>query len=122
MNTLNFLVSKDRIHATTVRQTPEAPLADGEVRIRIDRFALTSNHITYAAFGDAMNYWNFFPTTGLGGGHADAGADSGLGRIPVWGFGSVSQSSHPGVAAPNRCSVRSVLGAATCAFHGRISS
>lgn len=98
MNTLNFLVKKDSIHTTALRETPEAALADGEVRIRIDRFALTSNNITYAAFGDAMNYWNFFPTTDLGGGDADTA----FGRIPVWGFGSVSQSSHPGVAVGER--------------------
>ena len=98
MNTLNFLVQKDSIHTTALRETPEAALADGEVRIHIDRFALTANNITYAAFGDVMNYWNFFPTTGLGGGDAD----NGFGRIPVWGFGSVSQSSHPGVAVGER--------------------
>ena len=31
-------------------------LADGEVRLKIDRFALTANNITYAAFGDVMRY------------------------------------------------------------------
>ena len=61
MNTLNFLVQKDKIQHAVLRETPDAPLADGQVRIRIDKFALTSNNITYAAFGDAMNYWNFFP-------------------------------------------------------------
>ena len=102
MNTLNFQVQKDSIHTTAVRETPEAPLADGEIRIRIDRFALTANNITYAAFGDAMNYWNFFPTTGLGGGNADGGEPVSWGRIPVWGFGSVTQSSHPGVVVGER--------------------
>jgi hypothetical protein len=102
MNALNLLVKKDSIHTTALRETPEAALADGEVRIRIDRFALTSNNITYAAFGDAMNYWNFFPTTGLGGGDATTGEYTAFGRIPVWGFGSVSQSSHPGVAVGER--------------------
>ena len=38
------------------------PLADGELRLRIERFALTANNITYAAFGEAMRYWDFFPT------------------------------------------------------------
>ena len=98
MNTLNFLVQKSSIHTTALRETPEVALADGEVRIRIERFALTSNNITYAAFGDAMNYWSFFPVAGLGGGDAD----NGFGRIPVWGFGSVSQSGHPGVAVGER--------------------
>ena len=102
MNTLNFLVQKDSIHTTAVCEVPEAPLVDGEVRIRIDRFALTSNNITYAAFGDAMNYWTFFPDIGLGGGDATNDEYAASGRIPVWGFGSVSQSSHPGVAVGER--------------------
>ena len=56
-----------------------APLADGEVRLRIDRFALTSNNITYAAFGDAMNYWEFFPT-----GDADDRLHPGVGLRRPW--------------------------------------
>ena len=41
----------------------EAPaLAEGEVRWAIRDFALTANNITYAAFGEAMHYWAFFPT------------------------------------------------------------
>ena len=41
---------------------PDAPLASGQVRLRVEHFALTANNITYAAFGAAMNYWQFFPT------------------------------------------------------------
>ncbi|MEP6824649.1 MAG: DUF2855 family protein, partial [Ramlibacter sp.] len=59
----------------------------GQIRVTVDHFALTSNNITYAAFGDAMNYWHFFPT-----------AQEGWGIVPVWGFGTVVQSLHPGVA------------------------
>ena len=96
MNTVNFLVQKDKIQQTQLREVPDAPLADGHVRIRIDKFALTSNNITYAAFGDAMNYWQFFPVAAV----AEAGAA--MGQIPVWGFGDVTQSSHPGVAVGER--------------------
>ena len=68
MNTTTFHVRKDRLAQTHWHDLPDAPLADGQVRVRIDRFALTSNNITYAAFGDAMNYWRFYPTgeDGLG--------------------------------------------------------
>jgi len=69
----------------------EAPLADGAVRCRVDKFALTSNNITYAAFGEAMNYWGFFP--------AD---EAGWGRIPVWGFANVVESRCDGVAVGER--------------------
>ena len=41
--------------------------AAGEVILKIDRCALTTNNITYAAYGNSMNYWGFFPT-GLGNG------------------------------------------------------
>ena len=34
------------------------------MRLAIVSFALTANNITYAAFGDAMNYWQFFPVPG----------------------------------------------------------
>jgi hypothetical protein len=56
-------------------------LPDGAVRARIDAFALTANNITYAAFGEAMNYWAFFPT-----------GDAATGLVPVWGFATVVES------------------------------
>ncbi|ERS15131.1 hypothetical protein Q668_06045 [Alcanivorax sp. PN-3] len=54
--------------------------------LTVDRFALTTNNITYAAFGDAMNYWSFFPT-----------GQEGWGHMPVWGFATVTDSRVPGV-------------------------
>jgi hypothetical protein len=66
-------------------------LGDGTVRLRIDAFALTSNNITYAAFGDAMNYWDFFPT-----------GDAATGCIPVWGFGDVVESRCESIAVGER--------------------
>jgi hypothetical protein len=62
-----------------------APLAAGEARLRIDSFGLTANNITYAVFGEAMSYWDFFPGPVEDGIH--------WGRIPVWGFGDVIESS-----------------------------
>ena len=90
MTTLDFLVRKDQLGTTELRSTQDIPLNEGEVRVRIDKFALTSNNITYAAFGEAMNYWSFFPVSASG--------DTGWGRIPVWGFATVTQSLHPAVA------------------------
>lgn len=90
-----FLVRKDQLGTTTVRSHAAPALADGQVRVGIDRFALTSNNITYAAMGDAMQYWQFYPV--------DADADgTPWGRIPVWGFGTVQESRHPDVAAGER--------------------
>ena len=84
MNTLNLLVRKDALGTTQIQTAPTLPLPTGQVRVAIERFALTSNNITYAAMGDAMQYWRFFPTQ-----------DAAWGRIPVWGFGSVEESQHP---------------------------
>jgi hypothetical protein len=89
--TTSLLIQKDDLSSTRLHTATDQPLADGEVRVFIDAFALTSNNITYAAFGDAMNYWQFFPT----------GEDA-WGCIPVWGFARVVQSLHPGVAVGER--------------------
>jgi len=91
METTHLLVRKDQLTQTRLHTTVDQPLAAGQVRVRIDRFALTANNITYAAFGDAMGYWQFFPS-----------AEEGWGNIPVWGFASVVQSLHPGVAVGER--------------------
>ncbi len=91
MSTTDLLIRKDALGTTRLRTSDDTPLADGQVRLRIDTFALTSNNITYGAFGDAMSYWEFFPS-----------GEEGWGRIPVWGFATVMQSLHPGVAVGER--------------------
>jgi len=65
---------------------PPAPLADGEARLALDRFSLTTNNISYAAYGDAIGYWNVFPT-----------GVEGWGLMPVWGFADVLESRASGV-------------------------
>ncbi len=86
-----ILVRKDALHTMQTIDVTDEPLQDGQVRVRVDTFSFTSNNITYAAFGDAMHYWDFFPT-----------AQAQWGCIPVWGFGSVVQSTHAGVAVGER--------------------
>ena len=87
----DFLVRRDDLHATRVRASALPGLADGDVLMTVDRFALTANNVTYAAFGDAMSYWDFFPSQ-----------EEGWGRIPVWGFGTVVASRSEGVAIGER--------------------
>jgi hypothetical protein len=91
----DLLVRKDQLATTRLRMLAPTPLADGQVRVAIDRFALTSNNITYAAMGDAMQYWQFYPV-------ADMGDAVAWGRIPVWGFGTVRESHHPDVPVGER--------------------
>ena len=86
----DFLVRRDDLHRTECRPAAEPTLAPGEILLDVDVFAFTANNVTYAVFGDAMMYWNFFP------------APAGWGRVPVWGFATVARSANDGVAAGER--------------------
>jgi len=92
-NGLRFLVDLRDLRNTRVADCPDAPapLPEGSVRLHIERFALTANNITYAAFGNAMHYWDFFPS-----------GEAGWGCIPVWGFAEVVESRCEGVAVGER--------------------
>ncbi len=89
----DLLVRRDDLHQIRFDDSPPATLAGGEARLAIDAFALTSNNITYALFGDAMQYWHFFPV---------AGDDEGWGRVPVWGFADVVESTVDGLTEGQR--------------------
>jgi Protein of unknown function (DUF2855) len=73
----SFVVARDDLRRTRIVDEPLPALADGEVLLRIDRFAFTANNITYAEMGERMAYWRFFA------------APDGWGLIPVWGFAEV---------------------------------
>lgn len=89
---LDFQVDRDDFREVRfVEGAPIDDLADGQVLFEIDRFALTSNNISYAAAGDLLNYWGFFP------------APDRWGRIPAMGYGRVAASRHPGVAEGILC-------------------
>jgi len=79
--TLRLIIDRRDLRAARWDESPSRPLADGEVGFRIERFALTANNISYGAFGDAMHYWDFFPT-----------GDAATGCLPVWGFGTATES------------------------------
>ncbi|MGP1276471.1 MAG: DUF2855 family protein [Caulobacterales bacterium] len=89
---MSWALSIEKTDITDAALVEEAsrPLEPGEVRLAIRRFALTANNITYAAFGHAMGYWQFFP-----------GAD-GRGRLPVWGFADIVESRAEGVSPGER--------------------
>ncbi|MGZ5760832.1 MAG: DUF2855 family protein [Caldimonas sp.] len=86
-----FTVDRIDLRRTHWIDAAATPLDDGAVRLRIDRFALTANNITYGAFGVAMSYWNFFPT-----------GNAATGCIPVWGFATVSESKCAGIEVGER--------------------
>lgn len=66
-----------------VEQREPGTLAPGRALLCVDRFALTSNNVTYAVAGDFLGYWKFFP------------AEDGFGRVPAMGFADVVASRHP---------------------------
>ena len=88
---LAFEIEKSDWKRTRFVEGPLPELAPGQVLFRVDRFALTSNNISYALSGDMLGYWRFFP------------CEAGFGRIPVMGFADVIRSTHPGVAEGTRC-------------------
>jgi hypothetical protein len=92
MQTWDLLVRRNDLHQRRIAPglDADAPLAPGQVRVRIDRFALTANNVTYGAVGEQIGYWKFFP------------APEGWGRIPAWGFGEVAASAHPDVPVGER--------------------
>ena len=89
---VDFLINKTQWRETRFGERAiSGDLAPGEVLFRVDRFAFTANNITYAAAGDMLGYWRFFP------------ADEGWGRLPTMGYGDVVASTHPDVAVGTRC-------------------
>lgn len=82
----DFLIKRGNLRDTHWADTKPAPLVPGAARLKVDAFALTANNVTYATFGEAMGYWNFFPSP-----------DPDYGRVPVWGFATVTESNAEGV-------------------------
>jgi hypothetical protein len=89
---VNFLVDKSDLNRQTFEysDSPDG-LGEGQIRLAVDKFALTANNITYAAFGDVIGYWYFFPCV-----------DEKFGRVPVWGFADVTESRVDGISVGER--------------------
>jgi hypothetical protein len=86
-----FIVRKDNLADTRIETREAPPLKDGEILVKVDRFALTANNVTYGVVGERIGYWKFFPV-----------AKEGDGIIPVWGFADVIESAHPDVPVGDR--------------------
>src|SRR5271168_2353536 len=87
---MDFLLARDDLHRVRFLDAAPPELEPGQALLTVQAFGLTSNNITYAVFGQAMSYWNFFP------------AEEGWGRMPVWGFAEVTASRHDAVEAGTR--------------------
>ena len=91
--TPNAVLEVDRAKCGETRVVEDEldELTAGQVRLRIDRFALTANNVTYAVLGDMLGYWDFFPT-----------GDPTWGRVPAMGWADVVDSAHPEVPVGGR--------------------
>lgn len=78
------------LSVTRVVDVPVPTIRAGQALLRIDRFGLTANNVTYAVTGDRLGYWRFFP------------AEAGWGRVPAWGFADVVASEVAGVDVGTR--------------------
>ena len=87
---MEFLVRRDDLHSCRFEDGDSPAPGAGEGVLRVESFGLTSNNITYGVFGDAMNYWDFFP------------APEGWGHLPVWGFAAVEAWPDDEVAEGTR--------------------
>ena len=81
----HFEVNRTDITQHRVVESVPRELDDGQIRISVERFAVTANNISYAVSGDLLGYWDFFP------------AEHPWGRLPAMGLGSVVESAHPDI-------------------------
>lgn len=86
----DFLVKRDDLRECRVVGSDAPEVGSGQALLRVHAFGLTANNVTYAVFGDAMSYWDFFP------------APDGFGRVPVWGFAEIERSNVEDVAPGTR--------------------
>ena len=93
MTSTDFIVARNDLEQCKLIETaiPDATTLPADaLLVKVERFAFTANNVTYAVMGDELKYWQIFP------------APQGFGNIPVWGFGEVIASKHPGVAVGER--------------------
>jgi Protein of unknown function (DUF2855) len=89
-----FQIRKNNFAINRVVETAAPSIGEGEILLKVDRFAFTANNITYAVLGDKLGYWQFFPATG-----PDTAS---WGIIPVWGFADVVASKASEVPVGDR--------------------
>ncbi len=84
-------VERSSLDSTRTVEATASPLGQDQVRLRIDRFAITANNVTYAVVGDMFGYWSFYPTE-----------DPTWGRVPMMGFAEIVESNHAELAVGDR--------------------
>ncbi len=97
MSRWTIAIDRDNIRAAALEPLAETVLADGDIEVAIDSYAMTANNVTYAVFGkpaglfgNDQGYWDFFSERGT------------PGRLPIWGFATITQSKAEGIAVGDR--------------------
>jgi len=98
---VDFELHRNDLHTSRFLHSDPPSPRDGEALLRVESFGLTSNNITYAVFGEAMKYWDFFPAS-----------DPEWGKLNVWGYAHAEESRHPDLTTGTR-----VYGYLPCASH-----
>ena len=90
-------IDRDDFTQASLSELELPPLQPGQIAVSIDSFGLTANNVTYAVFG------KYAPDFGTGGGYFDFfGEPDEPGRLPVWGFATVTQSRVEGITVGDR--------------------
>jgi len=77
-------IRRSSIGDAEVHEEPLSELVDGQIRLRIDRFAVTANNVSYAGAGDLLGYWDFFPSSD----------PTTWGRVPAVGYAEIVESRN----------------------------
>ncbi|WP_159819991.1 DUF2855 family protein [Colwellia sp. 20A7] len=95
INVQTFEVEKANLQTTRLTTSTIAmPLSENEVVLKVDKFALTANNISYGVAGDSLGYWRFFPT--------EQTSEKQWGRLPVMGFANVVASNNEHISVGQR--------------------
>ena len=86
----DFMVKRGELRECRIAESEAPQIEAGQALLRVETFGMTSNNVTYAVFGEAMSYWDFFP------------AEDGWGILPTWGFAEVERSEAEGVETGKR--------------------
>jgi len=77
---------------TALRGLAPVDLSPGQIRLRIDSFAVTANNVSYAGAGDMLGYWDFFP----------ADDPTTWGRVPAMGWAEIVETTNPDLPVGSR--------------------
>ena len=86
-----LLINKTNLFEKQITSAERPNVEEGDILFKIDKYAFTTNNITYAVAAPQLSYWSFFP------------APEPWGIIPVWGYATVVESRHAEIKAGERC-------------------